>query len=317
MLCKGVVYENSRMRACWLPADRSSSFQLCRRCHFHKVTDALDNFTREYRNNILHPPNECMLADQSFLEELLHPAREQALLNLLSTLYQKNKIQLMLLMNRLKHKKIFTNLLTKRILAHQPGPRCSFYRCCMKDEDIYTASSLPWNCWSCIAWTVKQKEKHLLTYYNSTFGLHFSRLTFQVFSETGPRDFIDYFVSLHLNQKDHHIRILIDHMMRTFPLEDFKSFLLGFLEQPAMLYVFYQKKQDDFLPLPLRDKVVVQEFKKQIQQSIKNRTNNYKEELVMKTWHPKRLFPWCLDIQELAEFGFSNNDSGLFNVWEG
>ena len=26
--------------------------------------------------------------------------------------------------------------------------------------------------------------------------------------------------------------------------------------------------------------------------------NRIKEELMEKTWHPRRLFPWCLDIEE-------------------
>ena len=97
-------------------------------------------------------------------------------------------------------------------------------------------------------------------------------------------------------------------MMHRFPLEDVKSFLLGFLQQPPMLFVFHMGKQDDYLPLPLRDPEVIRAFRTQIKQSIKNRTNLYKEELVIRTWHPKRLFPWCLDIQEIADFGFSNTD---------
>jgi hypothetical protein len=132
----------------------------------------------------------------------------------------------------------------------------------------------------------------------------------------GPPVFLDLFVSMHWLGKDHHIRILLDHMMRRFPLEDVKSFVLGFFQQPLLLSIFFEQKQNEFLPLPLRDERTVQEFRREIKRSIKNKTDTYKEELMIRTWHPKRLFPWCLDIDELADFGFSCADSNKF-VWEG
>lgn len=35
---------------------------------------------------------------------------------------------------------------------------------------------------------------------------------------------------------------------------------------------------------------------------LKSRQNLFKEELIMKTWHPRRLFFWCFDLDELADF---------------
>ncbi len=308
MLCKGKIQEVNKTRDCWLPADKTSPFQRCRRCHFHAVTDILDRFTRDYGEGKLHPENELLLNDSVFLEELLHPAREQGFLQLLVTLFHHNKIQFQHLIENLKQKSVFPILMTKRIIAHLPGPRCSLYRSCMKDPQIFLTETLSWNCWSCVAWCLKQQEKRLLDNYVYTFGKNVSRLTYDMYLQTGPRVFIDMAVSLHLLQKEHHFRILVDHMMHRFPLEDVKSFLLGFLQQPAMLFVFYMGKQHEYLPLPLRDPIVVNAFRSQIKQSIKNKTNLYKEELVMRTWHPKRLFPWCLDIQEIADFGFSSTD---------
>jgi hypothetical protein len=159
-----------------------------------------------------------------------------------------------------------------------------------------------------VAWCLKQRDKRLVENYVHTFGLHFSRLTYKMYLETGPRVFVDMAVSLHLLQKEHHLRILLDHMMRRFPLEDVKSFLLAFLQEPCMLFVFYTNKQEDYLPLPLRDTVIVKAFQTQIKESIKKRTGLFKEELIMRTWHPRRLFSWCFDTQELADFGYSSTD---------
>jgi len=293
--------------------EASSPFQLCRRCHFHKITDILDSFTRDYMRGTLHPPQELLLHDPQFLQELLHPAREQALLQLLSTLHSQNKIQYHLLVTQLKEKSVFPILMTKRILAHQPGPRCCLYRTCMRDPRIFTTDTLSWNCWSCIAWCVKQQDARLLQLYTQSFGRNFSRLTHDMYLNTGPPVFVDYFVSLHLIQKEHHIRILTDHMIHRFPLEEVKSFLLGFLQQPAMYFVYAKKLYADYIPLPLRGPDLLASFQQHIKESIKNRTDIFKEELIIKTWHPRRLFPWCLDLEELADFGYSSANR---NDWQ-
>jgi hypothetical protein len=36
---------------------------------------------------------------------------------------------------------------------------------------------------------------------------------------------------------------------------------------------------------------------------LKRRQNIFKEELIMKAWHPKRIFFWCFDQDELSDFG--------------
>jgi hypothetical protein len=127
----------------------------------------------------------------------------------------------------------------------------------------------------------------------------------------GTRVFQDFMITLFLQQKAHLLRIFIDHCFHQFPLEDVKSLLLNFFQQPCMLFVFYEGLQNDYLPLPLREDGVVREFRQRIQQSIKRKTDIFKEELIMRTWHPSRLFPWCLDIEELEDFGISSTDRSL------
>ncbi len=305
MLCKGSVVEPQGIKACWLPAETSSPFQLCRRCHFHRVTEMLDAFTRTYEQGIPHSSLEIYFSNRVFLQDLLHPAREQALLNLLSCLFQHNKIQLELLVLKLSTFSVFPILITKRIQAHQPGPRCAMYRSFLLNENVYTSNTLCWNCWSCIAWILRQNQRRLIEKYTQTFGLHFQRLTFPMFAQIGPPTFVDLFVSLYLLGKSHHLRLLSDHMFHRFPLEDYKSFLLLFFQQPAVLSLFFLGKEKDYLPLPLQDKVVVNEFRKKIKEGIKRRTDLYKEDLMIQTWHPSRLFKWCFDVEEIAEFAQS------------
>jgi len=305
MLCKGSVVEQNRTRSCWLPAEPFNSFQLCRRCHFQHITKVVDSLIRQYSEGILCPTHEQLLNDTRFLQELLHPAREQALLNLLVSLFEKKKIQFQLVFEKYKKLPLFPIVVTKRIQQHHPGPRCSMYRHFLKDKDIYTSSILCWNCWSCIAWTLKQRDKRLLRMYDD-FGRYVSRINLDIFHQTGHRVFLDYFVSLHLLGKDHHIRILFEHFLHVLPIEEFRSLLFGFFTQIPMLYVFYEQKQNDFLPAPFQDPFVLQTFKEAIKNCIKRTTDTYKEDLMIKTWHPRRLFPWCMDIQEWEEFGVSS-----------
>ena len=311
MKCKGVLQEQNRQRDCWLPANASSAVQLCRRCHFHRITHILDTLTHDYWNGTLHPENEIFLNDTEFLSELLHPARELAFLNLLSALYKENKIQFTRIVNKAKAKTVFPILVTKRIQAHTPGPRCQMYREFMKDSEVYQTPNHCWNCWSCIVWSLKQSNKNLLDMFSKSFLLHLHRLTYEMYQNNGPRVFLDFMVTVNLLQKDHILRLFIDHIFYTFPLEDVKSLLLSFFQEPCMLFVFFQNRQNDYLPLPLREKVVVDEFRRHIKEAIKKKTDTFKEELIMRTWHPHRLFPWCLDIVELEEFGISSTDRAL------
>jgi hypothetical protein len=123
-----------------------------------------------------------------------------------------------------------------------------------------------------------------------------------MFEATGSGVFVEYLASLYLLEKHHHLRTLLDQFFHRFPLDSFKRFLICLFQHPVMLSIFFEQRQNEFLPLPLRDPVVVAEMYREIKQGIKKWTNTYKEELIMRTWHPSRLFAWCFDIDELKDF---------------
>jgi hypothetical protein len=308
-----MLQEQNRVVPCWLPATNSS--QLCRRCHFNYITQTLDSLTRDYWNGSLHPDSEILFQDTEFLQELLHPAREQALLHLLAALFQTNKIQFGLLLDKLKRKTVFTILLTKRVQTHATGPRCRMCREFLKDPTLYKAQTHCWNCWACVAWSVKQNIRHLEDVFLKSFLLNLSHLTLDSF-QTEQHVFLDLLNTFELRGKYHLIRLFLDHCFHLVPLEDYKRFLVQMLSQPPFLHVLFQKTQNDYVPLPLRDAPVVVQLLQGVKQRIKEKTDLYKEELVMRTWHPSRLFPWCLDIEELEDFGISSRDraAGRYGV---
>ncbi len=312
MLCQGTIQEQNKIRACWLPAQPASLFQLCRRCHFHKVTSILDSFTRNYSDGTLHPPYEVLFNDTIFLNELLHPAREQALLNCLSALFIHNKIQFQHAIKKLRSQTVFSIVLTKRIENHNPSSKCSMYRYCMRDIYLYTSKNICWNCWSCIAYMLGNREPRFLKQFSDNFVFNYRRLNTEVLQTVGTRKIIDIFVSLFIQGQGHYVRFWLDHLFLLMPLESFKLFLLQLLQHPCMLFLVYtQQKENFFIPQPLQDKVVVDEFKRIIKRSIKEKMHILREDLMKKTWHPSRLFPWCLDIEDWKEHGISSHDCQL------
>ena len=300
MLCQGILQEANTRRKCWLPASEAS--QVCRRCHFYRTTETLDLLTREYEKGGSHPENETLLEDHSFLEELLHPAREQALLNLLSTLYTKRKEQFSLVVTRLEANRSFPILIKKRIEPHQPGTRCAMYRGFLQQKKLYKWRTLCWSCWPCIAWSLKQRDNNLLEFYIQNFGTEIFRLTEATVLEIGSPTVVDLLVSLYLLGYHHHIRVLLDHMLRTFTLEVLQHLLLLFFQEAPLLPLVFEGTQDEFLPLALRSPGYATELKQKIKKFIKRRTNLFKEELIQVTWHPDRVVQWCLDLDDKSDF---------------
>jgi len=307
MLCRGTVQELSGKKSCWLPADRSSKYQLCRRCHFHKITDTVDSLIQKYREGILHPQDEWYLTEPWFLEDMLHPGREQALLNLLSALFQNNKIMLSLLVDRLKKKSVFAILLTKRIQTHTPGTRCCMYRKCLKESDLYKSETLPWNCWPCMSWILQHTELSLHERFQRDFSWGLQRLTYPVFLQTGAPTFVSILSTFQMRAMETEVRLFLLHCFLVFPLEEAKQFFQMVFQDPLFLPCVFAGSHADCLPVPLHDISFTNAIQGQIKQTLKKRLDPLKCELVEKTWHPKRLFRWCLDVEELTELGFNGS----------
>jgi hypothetical protein len=89
---------------------------------------------------------------------------------------------------------------------------------------------------------------------------------------------------------------------------EFRDWLGAFVETPIVLEKVFTDK------ITLLDReyiqfVTGQELNPTFYKAIlKRRQNLYKEELIMKTWHPKRIFFWCFDLDDLADFGPIDHD---------
>lgn len=302
MLCRGVVQEARGPKSCWLPAERGSQFQLCRRCHFYKVTDILDQLTRSYEAGKLHPPYELLLNETSFLNELLHPAREQALLNLLSSLYRKNRIQFLHVMTKLAEKSVFSILITNRIVTHSPGSRCEMYRMVLKETALFTGDRLCTRCWPCLAWMARQHDPRLQQLLRSGFGFVLWKLTPELYATIGDPVLLDLCSSFGIRGNAHSLHLFLTSCLAILPFDEVLRFCLCLAKESWMFPLLFPPSLDQWFPDPLRDDVILRRLQRSAYQSMKQKTDQYKEDLMIKTWHPDRLFSWCFDLEELADF---------------
>ena len=266
----------------------------------------MDRLIQEYREGTLHPRDESCLREAWFLDDMLHPGREQALLNLLSALFLNNKIMFSLLLDRFKKKSVFSILLTKRIQTHTPGTRCCMYRRCFQESGLYNSETLPWSCWPCVSWILQHTELSLHQTFQRDYSWGLQRLTHPVFLQTGPLVFVQLLSTFQLRGMEAEIRLFLLHCLIEFPLEDVKQFLVLIFQDPLFLPLVFGGSYQTYLPVPLQETFETT-LRLQIKKAVKERLGVFKRELIEKTWHPKRLFRWCSDLEDLLDFGFTGS----------
>lgn len=106
--------------------------------------------------------------------------------------------------------------------------------------------------------------------------------------------------------------VLNAYMMQQNPIEfqiEFRDWMGAFLETPIVIEKILtgriSESNREFLQLWTGQPVNLA-FVKRIQRA---RMEAWKEDLIIKTWHPDRLFTWCFDIEELKDFDFPEEES--------
>lgn len=117
--------------------------------------------------------------------------------------------------------------------------------------------------------------------------------TFRLLQTIWEKDFEDIFSFQRLDNglRDHHQAL------------EFRDWLGAFLETPIVM----EKALTGKMSLGDREYLLLwtgQELDSAFfHRRLKDRQDIFKEELIMKTWHPKRIFFWCFDLDELSDFG--------------
>lgn len=298
MICKNRIKENNLERQCWLPVNPNSPFSLCNRCDYQKVEEILES---EEAVVYLQKPEFCALVSQD--------SHHQKLFAFLARLCGDNDMKFPSLFQNLLKESIhpcinYQTLLSAQILTHTPCNRCKFYQYSLKHKKFERDISyvdMPWRCWNCLASVLRLIPSCYGWYRAFSNGL----VRNQLHSPEGYLDaVIDCLVSLHLSKKDHAVRLLFDRTRQGLKDEgQAKAFLIRFLSEPCMIKSLFDKTALDFIPLVWQKKGFLQEFQRKALQNVRARNWVFKEELMIKTWEPERLFSWCFDLEDLADFG--------------
>ena len=194
----------------------------------------------------------------------------------------------------------FHEFLVDSIGFHIPSKRCVLYRYVLKDRkqrDAYQ-SDLPWKCCDCLAWILRQ-QKACGLYDAFVRGLLNNKLSR---GSEKPNDILNMMTSLHIHHKKPHVaRLLFDAVRKGCSEIEAQNILIGFLKQP-----YFQKGEfEQYIPMMWAQQRFVERIEKEQYGFIKKRNWVFKEELMMKTWHPDRFVRWCLDLDEVQDFDLS------------
>lgn len=291
MTCKNEIIELNSKRGCWFPVNPSSPFGLCSRCDFYKVESSL----KEIETNL------DLIQNPAFCKATLDQTHRVSLLSALTRLQEKDLSAFANFFALLGDEKL-RNDINHQLHTHSPSCRCKFYQYILKtrtfDHEIQS-TDMPWNCWDCLSFILKQKNM-LNSYRAFSNGIVTNRIKRP---ETAPSKVIDCMVSLHLYNKDHTARLLFDRLRRSSIGESkAKEFLVEFLTQPATASLVFTPVVFEFVPGSWNKDLNASFLQKEVMKAVKKRNYIFKEDLIIKAWHPDRLFPWCFDIEELKDF---------------
>jgi hypothetical protein len=298
MTCANKITEYNKEIPCWLPKDPASPFGLCARCtHFR--TEHLLNKWKEV------PVEMSYFENKLFQRACFQEAHLHSLLNLLVVLCEKKSpffepvYRICITYSKLESK------LDNEIDSHTCSTKCFLYQFHMKRDfklgySFQNKRKFPLNCWNCIAWILREKE----SVGSFEFFLHHllsSRTPF-LQSYSIPH-LIDSMISLELKGKGHASRTLFDCYRRHVKDEaKAKETLHLFLSQPAFIHQVFNKASIDYYPYVWQKEKWKEGLQKDVLKNVRKRNWVFKEELIMRTWAPHRLFRWCFDIEDLKDF---------------
>lgn len=285
-LCKNILQEKNKSKACWLPADNNSHFAFCRRCHLQEVSLILDRMICELLDgNVPKDISIFMFEHPFFPAELLHECREQSFLSLLACLYKVDsklldKILALYSEGRLQQR--LQDILTQNFKQHNDSLRCGFYRYIYRKYPQFISVSHI-RCWMCANWYMESVEPERFLSFIPT-GMRMGRAVTPDMIHRYQSVFPYYIASLISRNYEDHIPELMENIGSNLCLDDFKKKL--FTNSLMVPHYFHQKVPKE---------LVGDDTKEEVYGFLKKRCALYKDELEMYAWHPSRVKNWCLE----------------------
>lgn len=313
------LFQDTRRKVCWLPGEDSSPWHYCRHCTFTQKDKLLETAIQ----NILEEKDEMemptgtkekvvtVLCSPWFRQHCAHPASRLRLYHL------------MLVMKRY-------NLSIYNVYLRDPNLSSSFLRIIQshRPQDSNAASCkvicdlvghdrlrIPRQCPMCL-YTLWKKDRSNREQYAAltSYLREYDRKPYHFpYPNEILKDYIRHSVQqgdsnhqyafsamfVHLNRRNHEdANQRMYDFLQDFLLEDSRTFgsILEKDTDGLMVYCPQWLMQVEF------QTGVMDPARQQWKHLMKVRCDAYKEELMMKTCHPRRLFKWIFDIEELKDF---------------
>ena len=290
MICKNEIVELNSKRSCWYPVNPFSPFGFCSRCDFFQIETCLKDMQS----------NMHLLQSEYFKNQCLDSVHRTSLLVSLTQLQESNPDLFQTFFTSLSSAQLLHDIY-HQLHTHSSSNRCKFYQYILKNRSLdreIQSTDMPWNCWHCLSFILKQRN--MLTCYRAfSNGIVTNRIKKP---ESSLTNVLDCMISLHLHKKDHAARLLFDRLRRSIGDSNAKTVLLEFFQNPATISLVFTAAASEFVPSSWNKDLNPSTLQKEVLKFVKKRNYVFKEDLIIKTWHPDRLFPWCLDIEELKDF---------------
>lgn len=291
MTCTNTIVELNTVRQCWLPQEPKSFFGLCTRCEFYKIEQCLKSIES----------NLSLLTNPRFQATCCNQNQTKTLIVALTKLCQEKVPTFPAFFASVQTKPLQTTLY-HQVHMHLPSTRCCLYQHALthgKLEREVIATDIPKNCWTCLSWMLRQRDIHR---WYPAFNRAFVSNQLATL-RTSQQELLDCMTSLTLNNKDHMARLLFHKYERdSINPEEAKRCMIEFLSQPATISLVFTSNVTEFIPTSWNRKEFQKRLQKEALRAVRARNWVFKEDLMIKTWHPDRLFGWCFDIEDLKDF---------------
>jgi hypothetical protein len=314
MACKG---HEGKPDSCYFPVKTNSFWDLCVSCERIENRLFLDAVQRAIRDDTVtftFHTKEYSLNDPHFPERYLRhtsflSTHQDPRLSMLLLLYKSNRVLFKTCVRTFIQDASFiisANLLYRSHLPQQST--CAMLENIQREVRQHF-TDLP-TCPCCMSKKLLRIERENINhriiqhvyriFQNHTLAQHPTWFvwTFKLLQTIWERDLEDIFT---FQRMDLWIR-------ENNQVLEFRDWLGAFLETPIVI----EKALTGKISTLDREYILLwtgQELQPDFyRRLLKRRQNLYKEELIMRTWHPKRIFFWCFDLEELAEFGPIDHD---------
>lgn len=314
-----LLFQDSKRKRCWLPSDPSSPWNYCRHCTFTQKDKLIETAIKNIGNEgdeMLMPTGtkeklRTVLHTTWFREHCAHPASRLRLYHL------------MILMKKQNHP-------TYETYIRDPGLTSSFLRIIQthrpQDSNVITCKvicdlvghdrlRIPRQCPHCL-YTLWKKDRNNREQYSAltSYLREYDRKAYHFpYPYEILKDYIRHSIQVgdtnlqyalsavfvHLNRRaPEEATERLYYFLQDFLLEDSRTFaaILETNMEVLMRYCPQWLLQVEFLT------GVVEPAREHWKQFMKARCDTYKEELMIKTCHPRRLFKWIFDIEDLKDF---------------